>query len=191
MNKLLASRVGRHALRVLLGLALLCLACPNAPPEAQPKDAVELVPADNEITGWTRSSALQICENSTQLFALIDGEGQPYVDNGFTKCAFQTYSGTISSAPVELKLRIFDMGDSVNARKIYVAVAAGSETPWTGNNAGLEARIDASMQFAYRVDFRDNEFYVSNEVSDKSDAALDVAKLFALNVSGAIHDTTH
>lgn len=154
------------------------------------KDAVDLLPADNEISGWTRSSALQIAENQTQLFALIDGAAETYVNNGFIKCAFQKYSGTVAGAPVELEMRIFDMDTLINADKVFHELATGSETPWTGDNPGVEARIDPSPLFAYNLDFWDDRFYVWATISDHSDPALAILKMFGLNVSAAIRDTT-
>lgn len=154
-----------------------------------PKDVVDLLPADNEISGWARSSALQIAENQTQLFALIDGAAETYVNNGFVKCAFQKYSGSIAGAPVELELRVFDMDTTVNAEKVYHDLTTGSETPWTGDHPGTEARIDPSPLFAYNLDFWDDRFYAWVTVAEHSDPALEIAKLFAFNVSHAIRDT--
>jgi len=172
-------------------LAIFCTQEESAPP----KDVVDLVPLDNEISGWNRTSAMQIAENEAQLWDLINGEGQVYIDNGFEKCAFQNYTGDVGSTPsVELKLRIFDQGDTVNAKEVYDAVALGTETPWneTGH-AGVEARyrLESGMVINYYVlEFWDEEFFVWIEIDDESQAALDVAKLFALNISSAIQDTT-
>lgn len=168
----------------VVALALLAVACEPAGPTK--KEVVDLVPTDNEISGWNRAGAMSTAENADQLYALIDGEGVPYVDNGFVKCAFQTFSGTVGGNAVDLELRVFDMGDSANARAVYAAVATGTEMPWTDNPAGDEARVDESLLFAYRVDCRDREFYVSVSILDKTPAALDIAKLFCLNVAQAI-----
>ena len=173
---------------LVFGVALLSLACTG--PTNQPVDVVTLVPGDNVISGWTRNAALTVCETGTQLLALIDGEGQTYVDNGFAKSAFQTYTGTVGSNVVSLNLRVFDMTDTTHAAAVYAAVSTGVETPWTGDNAGTEARIDESLLFDYRIDLRDGRFYVSIDIADKSDAGLSIAKLFARNVSSAIRDTT-
>jgi len=169
-------------------IALLCLTCTK--PTNEPVDVVTLVPGDNEISGWTRNAALTVCETGTQLLALIDGEGQTYVDNGFAKSAFQAYTGTVGSNVVSLNLRVFDMTDTTHAAAVYAAVSTGVETPWTGDNAGTEARIDESLLFDYRIDLRDGKFYVSVDIADKSDAGLSIAKLFARNVSSAIRDTS-
>ncbi|MFO7650284.1 MAG: DUF6599 family protein, partial [bacterium] len=121
----------------VVALVLLAAACEPAGPTK--KEVVDLVPGDNEISGWNRAGAMSTAENADQLYALINGEGVPYVDNGFIKCAFQTFSGTVGGNAVEMELRVFDMGDSTNARAVYAAVATGSETPWTDNPAGDEA----------------------------------------------------
>jgi hypothetical protein len=157
----------------------------------KPRDCVDLVPTGNEISGWSRSGNMAVCENQTQLFDLIDGEAQTYVDNGFVKSAFQDFGGTVSGNPVTLKLRVFDMGDTAHARGVFVAAATGSETPWTGDNPGAEARIDESLLFDYRIDYRSSKFYVSVDIADKSDAGLSIARLFSFNIDGAIKDTTH
>jgi hypothetical protein len=154
------------------------------------KDVTDLVPGDNEVQGWSRTSAMQVAETPTQLEALIDGESVPYENNHFVKCAFQNYSGDIGGTQVELDLRIFDMGDTTNAKNVYAEVAAGTEVPWTGDNPGVEARTDESFLFAYRVEFRDARFYFRADIMEKSTSAQDVAKLFARNVSAAIRDTT-
>jgi hypothetical protein len=169
-------------------VALFCLTCTK--PTNEPVDVVTLVPGDNEISGWTRSSAMQVAETGTQLEAIVDGEAVPYSDNHFAKCAFQNYTGDVGGSQVELDLRVFDMADTTNAKNVYAAVAAGTEVPWTGDNPGVEARTDESFLFAYRVEFRDSRFYYRADIMDKSTAAQDVAKLFARNVSSAIRDTT-
>jgi len=173
--------------RILILVPLLVLLFAGCPTGAVvPVDVVDLPPFGNEISGWACGAAMRIAENATQLFDLINGEGQVYVDNGFVKSAFQDYVGDIGGNEVELELRVFDMGDSTNAADVYDAVAGGAETPWTENAAGDEARVDASALFSYRVDFRGERFYVSVLVMQKSDPALDLAKLFALNVAAAI-----
>jgi hypothetical protein len=174
---------------LFIGLLILILSCSKkTEEEAEPKDVVDLVPFDNEISGWAKSSAMSIAENENQLWDLINGEGQVYIDNGFVKCAFQSYTGDISG-PVELDLRIFDMGDTLNAETVYDEVALGSEIPWTGDNAGQEARYRLETGIItnyYVLDFWDANFYTWIQINDDDDAALDVAKLFALNISQEI-----
>lgn len=152
-----------------------------------PKDAVELIPLDNEISGWSRNGAMDIAENETKLYELIDGEGTTFVENGFVKFVRQYFSGQVEGRDVDMELRVVDMADPGNANAVYDAVATGNETPWTQGQAGVEARIEQSL-FAYEVDFWDDKFYVWLTISDPTETALNIAKLFALNVSAAIHE---
>ncbi len=179
--------VGRRLLTVAglcLCLGLVFCGC-NQGPAA--KDVVDLIPLDNDISGWTRTGPMQIAETGQQLYDMIDGEAQPYVDNGFVKCAFQKYSGTVGSNQVELEVRVFDMADTANARKVYEAVTTGSEVPWTKDNPGAAARIEQSL-FSYKVDFWGDRFYVWVTIQDATDPGLAVAKFFAGNIWAAIKE---
>ncbi len=151
-----------------------------------PKDAIELIPLDNEISGWNRDGAMRTAENETQLYELIDGEAVDYLNNGFVKCAFQMFLGDVSGSTVDLEVRAYDMADSTNSNAIYDVFERG-QTPWTQGQAGSEARIEQSL-FSCTVDFWDDKFYVWVTISDASEPALDIAKLFALNVAAAIHE---
>lgn len=176
---------------LILGLLFLLFACPKEDEQSEPKDVVDLVPLNNEISGWARVGEMDVAENESQLYDLIDGEGVVYVENGFVKSAFQDYQGEVSGVSRNLELRIFDMGDTINASDVYhdPRIETGNETPWTDNHAGVEARIDETALFDYKIDFWEDRFYVWITIyEEKTPAGLNVAKLFALNVSGAIKE---
>ncbi|MFA5032128.1 MAG: T9SS type A sorting domain-containing protein [bacterium] len=146
------------------------------------QNVINLLPEDNEIGNWTKSGTMKTAENDSELYALIDGAGQLYVNNGFHNCAFQKYKGTVDS----LDVRIFDQTDSTGAKNVYHNTASGTGTPWTTNFAGTEARIDETLLFDYRTDFRQDKFFVSITIYNKTQPALDTLKLFALNISEAV-----
>ena len=157
----------------------------------QPVDVVDLVPQDNEISGWVRDGNMDVAENETQLYDLINGEGVVYVDNGFVKSAFQDYQGEVTGNLRSLRMRIFDMGDTANARAVYhdSRIENGNETLWTeAGHAGTEARYDeVTLLFDYRLDFWEERFYVEVVIyGEKTPQGLNIIKLFALNVSEAI-----
>ncbi len=153
-------------------------------------DVVDLIPSNNEISGWVRDGAMDVAENETQLYALIDGAGQVYVDNGFVKSAFQDYTGDVIGNLRNLRLWAFDMGNSTNAQAVYhdSRIETGAETPWTETgHAGTDARIDETLLFDYKIDFWEDRFYVEIIIYDeKTPAGLNIAKLFAINVSAVI-----
>jgi hypothetical protein len=166
-----------------------CLACTESEGPTV-SDVVDLVPIDNEISGWVRTGDMDVAENETQLYAFIDGEGVVYVDNGFVKSAFQEYQGEVTGNLRSIRLRIFDLGDTTNARAVYhdSRIETGTETPWTeAGHAGIEARIDETLLFDYRIDFWSSRFYAEIIIhEEKTPQGLNIAKLFALNVSEAM-----
>jgi hypothetical protein len=171
----------------LIALLFLFTAC-TSDEEPELKDAVDLVPADNEISGWARGGSMDIAENETQLLALINGEGQVFIDNGFVKFVRQRYQGTVSGNQRELEVRIVDMGSAHTAETVYDETGFGSETPWTEDgHAGTEARIEEGFISDYMIDFWEDRFYVRVTLfNEKTVAGLNIAKLFAINISEAI-----
>ena len=153
-------------------------------------DVVDLIPANNEISGWMKDGNMDVAENETQLYQLIDGAGVVFVDHGFVKSAFQEYTGEVSGNLRSIRLRIFDQGDTTNARAVYHdgRIETGLETPWAeAGHAGTEARIDNSSLYDYRIDFWQDRFYVEIVIfEEQTPEGLNIAKLFALNVSEAI-----
>jgi hypothetical protein len=170
-------------------LLLISLACTQEQ-EQQTIDVIDLVPQDNEISGWMRDGNMEVAENETQLYDLINGEGAVYVDHGFVKCAFQDYLGEVTGNQRSIRLRIFDLGDTTNARAVYhdSRIENGNETLWTEpGHAGTEARYDETLLFDYRLDFWEDNFYIELIIfEEKTPQGLNIAKLFALNVSDAI-----
>lgn len=158
------------------------------PTPPTPKNAIDLLPKDNEISGWTKPEAARIAETGDQLTAIIDGEAVPYINNNFKEAVFQKYSGTIGGNAVPMDVRIFDMRDTVNTRKVYKDVASGQEIPWSDPRPGVEARIDETGLFSYRVDFWEERFFIRIIIDDKTTAGLDVAKAFANNISAAMKE---
>jgi hypothetical protein len=173
----------------LVVLLFLFAACPSDE-EVEQKDAVDLAPADNEISGWTRSGSMDIAENDAQLFALINGEGQVFMDNDFVKYVSQRYQGDVSGNQRELEVRIVDMGDAESAEIVYDETGFGSETPWTEDgHAGTEARIEEGLISDYLIDFWEDRFYVRVTLyMEKTEAGLNITKLFAINISEAINE---
>lgn len=148
---------------------------------------IDLIPRDDEISGWARLGTYDEANDYDSLYAIIDGGAQIFIDNGFVSAVFQQYNcvSTGSECPTALvSLRIYDQGNEENAQKVYDRVATGIGTPWNG--AGAEARIDESAIASYTIEFWLKNFYVQVIIDEKSDEALNIAKLFASHVSEKI-----
>ncbi len=83
-----------------------------------------------------------------------------------------------------LHLDIYDQGSEANSISVYDKVDRGSSRPWDG--AGIEARIDESALDSYIVEFWQRNFFVRVMIEEKTEEALNSAKLFATYVSRQI-----
>jgi len=147
---------------------------------------VDLLPDDDDISGWVTVGAAEEANDFDGLFDVINGGAEVFIDNGFVSAAFQIYNeciaGVCSTALVHL--RIYDQGSEDNARATYDKVGTGIGIPWNG--AGMEARVDESGLASYIVEFWQRNLYVQVIIEEKTDEALNVAKLFASQVSSEI-----
>jgi len=151
-------------------------------------DVVDLIPGDGDISGWTRNGAMQVAENEAQLWELINGDGVVYLENGFVKCAFQEFTGTVQGNLHELDVRAFDMGDTLHAAAVYHddRLNTPGKVPLTDpGHPGVEAREEIVGDF-YTVEFWQSRFYVYIAIDNASEEAQDFVQLFAMNVSGTI-----
>jgi hypothetical protein len=148
--------------------------------------SVDLLPGNNDISGWESIGAYEEASDYDGLYDLIDGGAEVFIDNGFVSAAFQIYNdcsgGVCSTALVHL--RIYDQGSEENAMTTYDRVGTGIGVPWDG--AGAEARIDESGLASYMLEFWQRNFFVQVIIEEKTEEALNVAKLFASHVSSEI-----
>ena len=143
---------------------------------------ISLLPADNEISGWTTFGAYEEANDYESLYFIIDGGAQVYIDNGFISAAFQNY---VSSAGfLEVTVKIYDQGNETNAKIVYDKVSTGIAIPWNG--AGKEARIDESALASYIIEFYQKNLFVQVYIQQKTDESLNIAKLFASHISRQI-----
>ena len=140
---------------------------------------VDLLPDDNDISGWLALGAYDEANDSDVLYDIINGGAEIYIDEGFVSAVFQVYRGDIGI----VRLSIYDQGSEVNALATYDRVSAGIDMPW--DEAGTEARIVSALA-AYTVEFWQLNFFVRVVIEEGTDEALNVAKLFASHISEQI-----
>ena len=150
------------------------------------KTPADLLPGDNDISGWAGVGAYEEANDYDGLFDLINGGAEAFIDNGFVSAAFQFYENCIGNvcSTALVHLSIYDQGSEANAMAIYDRVATGIGIPWDG--AGMEARIDEGGLATYMVEFWQRNFFIQVIIEEKTDEALNIAKLFASHVSSKI-----
>lgn len=176
---------------VLLALVLFCLvsgsSCSKSENGGGGGGAVfpwYFFPKDNEISGWVKDGPEETATTSQELWDLIDGEGQVFLDHGFSSCGRQVYKGSLGGADVDIRhLYIYDLDADSNASAAYADPRSGVGAPWIDNPAGTEARINDFGIGSYTIDFWQSKYFVKITILDKSSEALDVIKLFCHNIS--------
>lgn len=145
----------------------------------------DLLPEENEITGWvfdTDSLCLEGTANdSTSLYAVIDGGAELYIDLGFVAGAFNGY--TDGSHPICIE--IYDQGSPSNAASVYQATNDGEYKPIT--TAGDSARLDTSLVFNFEIEMIVDKFFVRIFTTDtKEEAYIQAATSMAQNIAGEV-----
>ncbi len=141
---------------------------------------VDLLPDDNDISGWVTLGAYDEANDNDGLYDIINGGAEIFIDEGFVSAVFQIYRGDMGT----VHLNIYDQESEINALATYERVSIGIGMPWNG--AGTEARIDESGLDSYTVEFWQENFFVQVIIEERTEEALNVAKLFASYVSGQI-----
>jgi len=141
------------------------------------KNPIELLPRDNDISGWMRDWNFSEATNYASLYNLINGAAQIFIDNGFVSAVFQNYT---DGSGLQLELRIYEMDSRENARWVYDELSQVAIIPWV--DVVDTGRIDNSTLAAYSVEFQYENLFVQNIIHEKSDRALEIAKLFASHV---------
>ena len=146
----------------------------------------DLLPDDNDISGGESVGVYDEANDYDALYDLINGGAELYIDNGFVSAAFQIYIACVGGAcsDVPVHVRIYDQGTEANAVAVYDRIATGIGIPWNG--AGVEARVDESGLATYTIEFWQRNLFVQVLIEEKSDDALNIAKLFASHISKKI-----
>lgn len=145
----------------------------------------DLLPEENEITGWvfdTDSLCLEGTANdSTSLYAIIDGGASLYIDRGFVAGAFNGYND--GSHPICIE--IYDQGLKSNAASVYQATHDGEYKLIT--TAGDSARLDTSLVFNIEIEMIVDKFFVRIFTTDtKEDTYIQAATSMAQNIAGEV-----
>lgn len=109
------------------------------------------------------------------------------MDHNFTQASRRLYSGKASGGPIQLRLRVYALQDSANAKAVYDDWRSGSGTPLAGQeNPGREARLDDSASQALTLEFWKSCYFVRLVIEENSPQARKELFLFALEVADKV-----
>lgn len=178
-NRVFWKKLGFYYLTIAIIAINFFISCgeENGGEKTEDKTPIELLPRDNDISGWTRDWTFSEATNYAALYDLIDGAAQNFIDNGFVSAVFQNYR---NESGLQLELRIYEMNSEENARKVYYELTPASSIPWI--DIVDTGRIDNSALAAYSIEFQYKNFFVQDIIYEKSDSSLEIAKMFASHV---------
>jgi len=168
----------------IIAISLFFISCGEENGDEEPRDKtpIELLPRDDDIGGWMREGMPIEATNYNELYDVINGAAQQYIDNGFVSAAFQDYKNT---AGLLLELKIYELDSETSVDALYDELATGATQPLIIPGI-TKGRIDESALMAYTIEFQKGKFFVQIVINDKSGDALEIAKLFASHVANEI-----
>lgn len=145
----------------------------------------DLLPRDNEISGWTRTGNSWWATSSSELNQYINGEEPDYTRHGFVEGAMQSYSGSVLGNSAVVEVRVFDQQSDENAEALFLELAARLVNPLDWSEAGEQAKIER-FSVSQKIIFQKSNYFVSLTIDSGLDEALNILKTFAANVDTKI-----
>jgi hypothetical protein len=177
----------RHRLFSLLYVCFLCVAavcvpesCRFTSPTGAAADPADMLPLDNDISGFLKKGSPSVMTDQQTIFNAIDGEAQRYIDYGFMEGVSQLYSNGL----VDIDVQIFNQGSETNARDLYNYFIPTSSQPI--NEPGAEVVIDNSLPSGYQILYTRRNILMRVTTTEKSDFSLNMAKQFYRNIDNKI-----
>jgi hypothetical protein len=169
---------------IIIVCAIACSKKETTSPEVV--TITDLLPRDNEISGWTRTGNSWWATSSSGLNQFINGEEPDYTRHGFVEGAMQAYEGSVLGTPATVEVRVFDQQSGDNASALFDELAVRLVNPidWS-SGAGEDAKIER-FPLSQRIIFWNSKYFVSMTIDSGLDEALDVLRTFANNVDTKI-----
>lgn len=173
----------------LLALPLLT-ACDKSDSGSNPDivSITDLMPRENEISGWARSSGGDgswRATNPSELQDAINGGSEIYTNHGFVEAAMQSFSGTVNTeSGVVCEVQVYDQSSEADANAVFDDpnnVFASPITPSNPPSSKAQIRKDI---FSWTMKFVKDKYYVLISIITSEDKGQEVLEVFANNVAG-------
>jgi hypothetical protein len=182
------------SIRLILAVLLFTpfLGCDKSDSGSDPNivSISDLLPRENEISGWARSAGSDgswHATNPSELQEQINGGSELYTNHGFVEAAMQSFSGTVNTqSGVVCEIQIYDQGGESYAIAVFDDpnnVFASPVTPANPPSAKAQMRKDL---FSWTMKFVKGRYYVLVNILTSEDKGQEVLEVFANNVAGKI-----
>lgn len=159
---------------------LFSFSCRVSQNASSASDPADLLPLDNDISGFARKGSISVMTDQQSIFNAINGEAQRYIDYGFMEGVKQLYS----NGGVDIDVQLFNQGDPVNADGLYQRFYPTAPEPILQN--GAKVVIDNSLTTGYQILYTKQNILMRISTTEKSDFALNMAKQFFRNIDQKI-----
>jgi hypothetical protein len=178
----------RHAC-VLIAFSLACasffalsLTCRLTDASSASADPADLLPLDNDISGFAKKGSTAVMTDQQTILNAIDGAAEVYILFNFREGVEQLYS----NGSVDIDVQIFNQGDPQNALDLYNNSAIYPTSPLTIDQPDAKVVVENAAATAYRIQYTRQNIFMRISTTVKSDFALNMAKQFYRNIDNKI-----
>jgi hypothetical protein len=134
--------------------------------ETADRSLLLLLPSSDDVRPWVPDAPAQVAEGQ-QLFALINGGAEIFLQHGFERAAAQTYS---HAGDRHIQVEIYMMGTADGATEVFLRKTGATELPLVIGDAGIRGE--------YYIVFRTGRFLVTVTAGDaQADAQAMVLRM--------------
>ena len=155
---------------------LLTFGCRKSLDSGAGSDPTDLLPLNNDISGFTKKGNPAIMTDEQSIFDAIDGAAGKYIDYGFVEGAQQMYT----NGSIDIDVQILNQGSTANAEGIFGDFLPSSPE-WISNN-NPKAVIEHALLTGYVIYYTRENIFMQIHTFDKSNYALNMAKQFVWNI---------
>ena len=139
-------------------------------------DPTDLLPLNNDISGFTKKGSPAIMTDEQSIFDAIDGAAGKYIDYGFVEGAQQMYT----NGSIDIDVQILNQGIEKNAQGVLDDFYPSSPEEISG--ADPEVVIEHALLTGYVIYYTRDNIFMQIHTFDKSNYALNMAKQFVWNI---------
>jgi hypothetical protein len=165
---------------LLCVLSVFLLYCQKSTNPGAGADPTDLLPANDDISGFAKKGDAAIMTDYQTIMDAIDGAAEKYIDYGFVEGVQQMYG----NGAVNVDVQIFNHGTADNAQGIFQEFYPSSAETVIQENPELV--VDHALFGAYTLYYVKSNIFMTIVTSEKTDFALSMGKQFCLNVDAKV-----
>jgi len=154
--------------------------CHKSPSSSAGADPVDLLPADNDISGFLKKGSAALMTDAQSIYDAIDGAAEKYIELGFQEGVFQKYSNGSS----DIDISVFNQGSPANSEAtLQEFYPTSPEVLLSGTETMV---VDHGLLAGYSIHYVKGGLYMRIDTKEKTDFVLNMAKQFCVSIGAKI-----